>query len=95
MTRHFWTKEEIIEALQAFNSRYDRPPGQLDFNPSKARDKGQHTRADNYALDGDYPHSDTVANHFGSWNKGLQAAGLPTHENQRRVRGIGGLVRKR
>lgn len=62
----FWTRERIIEALQREYRQTGRPPGKTEWT-SRGRPK-------------DRPTSSTVLHVFGSWNAGLEAAGIPTRQ---------------
>lgn len=62
--RRYWTREWILDACHEWVAIYGTPP-----------------RSDNWQRSPDpnrYPCSQTVKTKFGSWNKMLEAAGLPT-----------------
>lgn len=71
-----WTGEAVMAAMLRFNQRYGRSPAATDFNPTRARQAGQHWRAERFYLDGDYPFVVSVQAAFGSWSAALRAAGL-------------------
>lgn len=56
----FWTPETIVAAIQEWAKTHDGPPTAEEW---KKRQAG-------------YPSQSTVASHFGSWSKGIAAAGL-------------------
>ena len=55
-----WSKDECIKAIQLFNEENNRPPRSLDFIKSNSK----------------FPNYTTIMNKFGSWNKGIEAAGF-------------------
>jgi DNA invertase Pin-like site-specific DNA recombinase len=59
-TRYRWDDAEIVAALQRWTARHGRPPAYADWTHATLSRPG----------------TSTVANHFGSWRKGLVAAGL-------------------
>jgi hypothetical protein len=59
-TRHHWDDAEIVAALQRWTARHGRPPAYADWAHATSSRPG----------------TSAVANHFGSWRKGLVAAGL-------------------
>jgi Homing endonuclease associated repeat len=62
LTRRSWSEENIIEAIRACASREGRTPSARDW-----RNAGSNPP---------HPNSATVAKRFGSWGKGVEAAGL-------------------
>ena len=71
-----WTEAMVVEAIQTFHARYDRPPAIADFHPAIARSQGHDWRAERFYADGDYPNRRQVVKVFGSWNAALRAAGF-------------------
>lgn len=73
-----WTPERVIDAIERFVAEVGRTPSQCDFTPTNARHSlyffKRMERKERLGL----PSAATVVNRFGSWNKALQAAGLPT-----------------
>jgi DNA invertase Pin-like site-specific DNA recombinase len=63
-TRYRWSDTDIITALQTWATLHRRPPAHTDWSRGSL----------------DHPGKTTVHNHFGSWQAGLQAAGLATHD---------------
>jgi hypothetical protein len=59
-----WTRERILQAIDAHARHLGRPP--------KSREWGRGTA--------EHPSVVTVRNRFGSWNEALRAAGLPIRE---------------
>jgi hypothetical protein len=55
-----WTEERIVHAIQQWTFKHGRPPGAMDWR---------------YATK-EYPSFTTVQNRYGSWNRGIEAAGL-------------------
>ena len=74
--RSFWTPDDLIERIQAWNETYGSPPGARDWSPSMARKQGRDDIAERFELDGCWPHVNTVQRVFGSWNEGVRAAGF-------------------
>lgn len=60
--RHYkhWTREEIIEAIRGWAAEHGKPPSADDWRQSTE----------------EHPTQMTVRNHFGSWSKGIIAAGV-------------------
>ncbi len=69
-----WTREEIIAALQRDARRLGRPPKCREWNRPLGVGIFQWNRSVPRAA---RPSVATVQQHFGSWNAGLTAAGLP------------------
>jgi hypothetical protein len=63
-----WTKKAIIEAIHRWTELYGKQPRASQWN--SAVGLNEHYR------DGDWPAWNTVAAMFGSWNKGIEAAGF-------------------
>jgi hypothetical protein len=62
-----WTENSLIEALRAWTAMYGNPPTSSQWQASKADSRfRQHA----------WPSSSVVIQVFGSWNKGIEAAGL-------------------
>jgi DNA invertase Pin-like site-specific DNA recombinase len=59
-TRYRWDDAEIVAALQRWTARHGRPPAYADWTHATCSRPG----------------TSTVANHFGSWRRGLVAAGV-------------------
>ena len=76
MARDIWERGTVILLIQEFNERYGRPPAASDWNPSLARRIGCIDRAERFKEDGCWPSTNTVRHLFGSWNKGIEAAGF-------------------
>jgi DNA invertase Pin-like site-specific DNA recombinase len=63
-TRQRWENAEILDALQKWAAQQERPPRRADWARATLSRPG----------------TTTVCNHFGSWRKGLAAAGPLDHE---------------
>lgn len=74
--RKVWTPEAIIMAIQTFAHRYGTHPGAEDWNTSQLRTRGMQDAIERFYRDGDYPHSTSVQEAFGSWNAAIAAAGF-------------------
>lgn len=85
-----WTPDLVIAKLREWTEMYGEPPTKSEWNPSKARSQGRPEIVGNFYA-GDWPHAQSVVNRFGSWNRGLIAAGLPIHDvsNSRIMRRAG------
>jgi hypothetical protein len=74
---------EILEAIREWTKRYGEPPTIADWEPSRARRAGHDWRVERYRR-GDWPSARSVRNHFGSFSRAIQAAGLiPRPRGQR------------
>lgn len=70
-----WDFDAIVEAIEAWTERFGEPPTVLDWNPSLARARGEHPRADRFDRERPrWPVSAAVGYHCGSWNAALAAA---------------------
>jgi hypothetical protein len=78
------TSAEILDAIRRWNTIYGEPPTMADWDPYRARLKGQDWRIERYD-DGRWPSAKTVRNHFGRFSDAVAAAGLvPRHQGQQR-----------
>lgn len=76
-----WTEQRIIDALQEWARIYGQPPTTVDWAPNIARARGNEEQARRFEegfARGDWPWFSIVITRFGSWNRGLAAAELPT-----------------
>ena len=71
-----WTREAIIERIQAWNAIYGRPPSAEDWNPAMARERGREDIARRWEVDGCWPWVTQVQYRFGRWNAAIEAAGF-------------------
>ena len=46
----FWTRDDLIERIQAWNETYGSPPGARDWSPSMARKQGRNDIAERFEL---------------------------------------------
>ena len=75
----YWTPEKIVQALRSWAKRHGRPPTsrESESQPKRAARRcptcGQEVRVTRRR-----PSAQVVKTVFGSWNAGLQAAGLKT-----------------
>jgi hypothetical protein len=70
----FWTEARCIEAICHWAERWGEPPRALDWRV------GAH----------DHPNSKQVIDRFGSWNKGIEAAGFLPRSRERRTCSVEG-----
>jgi hypothetical protein len=81
-----FSRDQIIAAIIRWNSRYGEPPKSIDWDPSRARRKGQTWRAERF--DGDHwPTLAIVRRQFGTMSDALHAAGLRPRPRPVRPRG--------
>lgn len=73
--RTLWTREAIVERIQAWVELYGRTPTATDWNPGMAEAWGRPDIADRFRQDGCWPYTTTVQVRFGSWNDAIRAAG--------------------
>ena len=74
-TRDRWSDEAILRALRDWTDELGRPPRRQEWSGEQPYDAGSAQRK--WMREHPYwPSSSCVANHFGSWSKGLAAAGL-------------------
>jgi hypothetical protein len=79
-----WTREDVIEALRAWQGRYGAPPTAADWNPADAMRGARRSTERAFAWasraarfsEGEWPWTGTVSKLFGGWNAALEAAGL-------------------
>jgi hypothetical protein len=71
------SRQWILDSLADWVERFGAAPSATDWNPSTARSKNMHWAADRHAATGrPWPQPSLVIDNFGSWNAGLEAAGL-------------------
>jgi hypothetical protein len=75
----------VIAAIRRWNDRYGAPPTLADWEPSRARDRGQAWRIERYES-GDWPSTRTVRHHFGTMSAAVTAAGLSPRRRPSRAR---------
>lgn len=71
------TPDDVLAALRAWTEQHGSPPTSLDWDPSRARRRGDLARLRRHAA-GSWPTTRMVCGHFGTFNEALRAAGLPT-----------------
>jgi len=80
-----WTGEQILEAIRRWNELYGEPPTMADWDPYRARVRGEIWRIERYDA-GDWPSTKSVRNHFGRLSIAVASAGLvPRRQGQRRA----------
>jgi hypothetical protein len=80
------TPDEILAAIRRWNELYGEPPSMTDWDPYRARERGQEWRIERYRS-GCWPSVKSVRNHFGRLSNAIAAAGLvPREQGQRRAR---------
>src|SRR5690349_19162983 len=74
-----WTRERIVDALQDWTRLTGSPPRSYEWAPASARVLGRESPLSRLwgASHPRWPSTATVVRHFGTWNGGLSAAGLP------------------
>jgi len=77
-----WSEERILAAITDWTQRYGSPPTYLDWDPGRARRTGHADKAELHAA-GDWPTIRVVSDTFGTLNKAIQKAGLPTRRAPR------------
>jgi hypothetical protein len=70
-----FSRQEIVAAIHRWNERYGEPPKTIDWDPSTARRRGQHWRAERFA-DDVWPTLAIVRRQFGTMSDALHTAGL-------------------
>ncbi|MGI8714569.1 MAG: hypothetical protein ACR2NR_15610 [Solirubrobacteraceae bacterium] len=65
----------MIAAIVEFERRYGHPSAAADWDPARARRRGQLTRAQRFYADGCWPWQTQVIRLFGGWNAAIAAAG--------------------
>jgi hypothetical protein len=68
-------REEVLRAIREWTRRYGEPPTQADWDPARARARGEAWREVRYG-EGDWPSLITTRFHFGSLGAAIDAAGL-------------------
>jgi hypothetical protein len=71
-----FTRDEIIGAILRWHARHGEPPKSIDWDPSRARRRGQDWRAERFTAQ-DWPTLAMVRRQFGTMSDALEAAGLP------------------
>lgn len=81
-----WTGEQILEAIRRWSELYGEPPTMADWDPYRARVRGETWRIERYDA-GDWPSAKSVRNHFGRLSIAVASAGLvPRRQGQRRAK---------
>lgn len=71
------TRQWILDSFREWVERFGRPPVVAEWNPAMARQLGRSDYLEQHAATGrKWPSDSCVADHFGSWNGGVEAAGL-------------------
>lgn len=69
-----WTRETVIAAIHRWVTEHGDAPTSTDWHPTKAEQQGQAEKVERFYA-GDYPSYMTVSRRFGSFAKGIRAAG--------------------
>lgn len=82
LERHpgMWSRGDIIKAIALWAHQFGEPPRWVDWTPARSRAKGIPLKPG--VAEGFWPTGRMVQGAFGSWNKGLAAAGFrprPAH----------------
>jgi hypothetical protein len=81
--RREWTGEQILEAIRLWSELYGEPPTMADWDPYRARMRGEPWRIERYDS-GNWPSAKSVRNHFGRLSTAVASAGLvPRRQGQR------------
>lgn len=70
-----WTRENVLDAIRDWYVLYGDTPSGMDWNPTVARQRGQHLRAQRWE-NGNFPWFTQVYRLFGSWNAAIAEAGF-------------------
>jgi hypothetical protein len=76
---------DVVDAIRRWNALYGEPPTLADWEPSRARERGQEWRIDRFTS-GDWPSARIVRYHFGTMSAAIVAAGLRPRRRPTRVR---------
>lgn len=85
---HAWALGEayIIASIKEWAKLFSEPPSAVDWNQQLAIAQGAHWRVARYrATNRPWPSAPSVQDHFGTWSKGIAAAGYaPLKPGERR-----------
>lgn len=82
-----WTKQGVIDRMHEWQERFGEPPASTDWTPRLARKYGREDVAALVEAERDHwPHPHVVIKLFGSWSRGLEAAGYQPRWGGRRPR---------
>ena len=81
-----FTRDQIIEAVQAWMLHFGEPPKVYDWDPALARRRGEAWRAERFEA-GHWPTLAIVRRQFGNLSKALYAAGVRPRQGPKRARG--------
>jgi hypothetical protein len=81
-----FSREAIIAAILRWNERFGEPPKSIDWDPSRARLRGQDWRAERFD-DDEWPTLAMVRRQFGTMGEAVSAAGLRPRPRPVRPRG--------
>lgn len=73
----YWTEDRIIKAFKRWNAKYGRPPLSQEWVHDRTFHGGHRV----------WPDASTVAGRFGSWSRGVAAAGLTPHFQKQVLKG--------
>lgn len=76
---------EIVDSIRRWNELYGEPPTLADWEPSRARQRGQAWRAERWEA-GDWPSTRQVRAQFGTMSAAVRAAGLSPRRAPTRTR---------
>ncbi len=80
-----FSREEIIERIQAWARQYGEPPTIRDWDPSRARRTGQVWRAERFEA-GAWPSVGMVKRQFGAFSTAVSAAGFCARKGPGRLK---------
>ncbi len=80
-----FSREAIIERIQAWARQHGEPPTIRDWDPSRARRTGQAWRAERFE-EGDWPSVGMVKRQFGAFSTAVSAAGFCARQGPRRLK---------
>jgi hypothetical protein len=80
-----FSKQQIIDAIHAWQAEYGECPKMIDWEPARARRLGQEWRAERFER-GHWPSAKVVCGQFGSFNAAISAAGLTPQRTPSRQR---------
>lgn len=83
--RTIWPREAIVAAIREWVARYGQTPAAYEWDPAIYKAKGgMNPEVRRRYRQHNWPATNTVINHFGSWNAGMEAAGFVPRGSSKR-----------
>jgi hypothetical protein len=79
-----FTNDQILDAIRLWSARYGEPPTMLDWDPARARRRGQGWRAERFE-DGSWPTANLVRARFDLFSTAVEKAGLAPRRSPSRI----------